>query len=189
MKDTLLALTDKQCPVDELLKHVKGHKCLDCGKCVFGYEGATQLSMILEDITAKKARSTDIQQMISLAELMRTQSMCEDGSELAGDVLAVLEKYADEFALHAAKKGCTAGVCRRFMSYHILPAECVGCGDCLDVCEDDAILGKAKFIHVIVQNECTQCGKCLEACEEGAVVVAGAEKPKCPPRPIPCRKK
>ena len=59
----------------------------------------------------------------------------------------------------------------------------------VDVCEDDAILGKNKFVHVIDQDECTLCGKCFEACEEGAIVWAGAEKPKCPKKPIPCKKR
>ncbi len=51
MNEKLLNLSEKQCPVDELLKYVRAHKCQDCGKCVFGYEGATQLELTLNDIT------------------------------------------------------------------------------------------------------------------------------------------
>lgn len=36
MNEKLLNLSEKQCPVDGLLSYVRGHKCLDCGKCVFG---------------------------------------------------------------------------------------------------------------------------------------------------------
>jgi NADH-quinone oxidoreductase subunit F len=59
----------------------------------------------------------------------------------------------------------------------------------MDACEDDAILGKKKFVHVIDQDECTICGKCMEACDEDAIVMAGAVKPRCPTKPIPCKKK
>ena len=75
------------------------------------------------------------------------------------------------------------------MTYHILPTKCVGCGECVDACEDEAILGKARFIHVIDQKACTQCGRCVSACEEGAIIMAGADKPRTPPRPIPIRKR
>lgn len=188
MNEMLLNLTEKQCPVNELLNYVKGHKCLDCGKCVFGYEGAAQLELTVGDITMKKSRSTDMEQLKKLCGFMVEQSLCEDGVELAKTVLAVLDKYADEFASHIAKKSCKAGVCKKFVTYHILPDLCIGCGECVDACEDDAIMGKKKFIHVIDQDECTQCGKCVSSCDEEAIVMAGAVKPRGPAKPVPCKR-
>lgn len=188
MNQMLLKLSGNQCPVDELYKYAKGHKCLDCGKCVFGYEGATQLELTLSDITMKKARSTDMTQLTKLCRLMTTQSMCEEGIELAETALAVFEQYSEEFAAHTAKKSCRAGVCKKFVTYHILADKCIGCGECIGACDDDAILGKKNFIHVIDQDECTQCGKCVKTCEEEAIVAAGAIKPRCPAKPIPCKR-
>lgn len=188
MKEKLLNLPENCCPVDELLKYVRGHKCLDCGKCTFGYEGAAQLELMLADITMKKSRSSDAEQIRKLCTLMKGQSLCEDGIELASIALEVLERHADDFAAHVAKRGCRAGVCKRFITYHILADKCIGCGECIDACEDDAIQGRKKFIHVIDQDECIQCGKCVEACEEEAIVAAGAVKPRCPAKPIPCRR-
>jgi NADH-quinone oxidoreductase subunit F len=72
------------------------------------------------------------------------------------------------------------------VTYHIIADLCTGCTDCVDACEDDAILGKKKFVHVIDQDECIQCGACMAACEEGAIVKAGAVKPKTPKKPVPC---
>lgn len=182
-------INEKQCVVDVLLNKVQSHPCKDCGKCVFGYEGITQLEMILKDITEKKAHSDDKALLMDLCSVMQNQSMCEDGKEIASVVLEGLNTYSDVFDEHIAKKQCRAGVCKKFMTVHILAGKCIGCGECLDVCEDDAILGKNKFVHVIDQDECTLCGKCFEVCEEGAIVWAGAEKPKCPKKPIPCKKR
>ncbi len=181
-------LNENQCVVDVLHNEVAAHKCNDCGKCVFGYEGITQLQMILKDITEKKGRSSDKALMEELSELMKTQSMCEAGEEIAEAVSAALSIYGDIFDEHISKKGCRAGVCKKFMTYHILADKCIGCGDCMDECEDDAILGKKKFVHVIEEDECTLCGKCMDACDEDAIVMAGADKPRCPKKPIPCKK-
>ena len=181
-------INEKQCPVDSLLKEVSGHKCKSCGKCVFGYEGVTQFEMLLQGITEKKGRSTDLPLMQELCGYMKTQSLCEDGVDIALAAEYAFENYQKDFEDHIGKRGCRAGVCRKFMTYHILPDLCTGCGDCMDECEDDAILGKRKFIHVIDQDECTQCGKCMEACDEDAIVLAGVDKPRCPKKPIPCKR-
>lgn len=181
-------LKEDQCPVDTLLKEVSGHPCKACGKCVYGYEGASQLEMILSSIIDKKGRSSDLALMKELCGLMKTQSMCDDGIELAGACELAFDTYQKDFEDHISKKACRAGVCKKFMTYHILPDKCIGCGDCIDACEDEAILGRKKFIHVIDQGECTQCGQCVDACEEEAIVLAGAVKPRCPVKPIPCRR-
>ncbi len=183
------ALKDTECSVDVLLNEVRKNECKTCGKCTFGYEGINQLEMILSDITEKKGRPGDLDLMTDLCQVMREQSLCEIGEEIAAAVLEAISMYRKDFEDHIGKKGCKAGVCKKYMTYHVLAAKCIGCGDCMDVCEDDAILGKKKFVHVIVQDECTQCGKCLEACEEEAIVTAGAIKPRCPAKPIPCKAK
>ena len=187
--ESIKNLNEKQCVVDVLLKEVQKHKCKDCGKCVFGYEGITQLEMILNDITEKKARADDKNLLIDLCTLMKTQSMCEDGAEIATAVLEGINTYSEVFDEHISKKSCQAGVCKKFMTVHIIAADCIGCGECIDVCDDDAIIGKKRFVHIIDNSECTLCGKCVEACDEGAIVYAGAIKPRCPKKPIPCKKR
>lgn len=187
--ERIKALKEDQCIVDVLLKEVAAHSCKDCGKCVFGYEGITQLEMILKDITEKKGRASDKALMEELCDYMKTQSLCEDGVDIAAAVLEALSTYGDIFDEHIAKKACRAGVCKKFMTYHVLASKCIGCNECVDVCEDDAILGRKRFVHVIDNKECSLCGACMEACEEGAIVMAGLEKPRCPKKPIPCKKK
>ena len=117
-----------------------------------------------------------------------TSAPCELGRIMARTVQEGIDLFGDELDRHVSKRSCPAGECKAFMTYHILVSRCTGCGDCLAACEEDAITGKDKFVHVIDQKACIQCGRCLEACGEGAVVMAGARKPKTPPRPIPCKR-
>ncbi|MEZ3467637.1 MAG: 4Fe-4S binding protein [Schaedlerella sp.] len=187
--EKIKSLKNTECIVDVLLKEVLANECRTCGKCVFGYEGITQLELILGDITVKKGKSTDLELLRELGEMMAGQSLCEKGEEIAQAVLEAVELYQSDFEDHIGKKGCRAGVCKKFMTYHILAEKCVGCGDCMDACDEDAILGKARFVHVIAQDECTQCGACMDACDEDAVVQAGAVKPRCPRKPVPCKKR
>ncbi len=178
-----------ECMVSLLLQEVKENDCKKCGKCVFGYEGVTQLEMALFDIAEKRGKSTDFDQMRALSLMMQSQSLCEIGEDLGATVMYAMDNHKEEFMEHISKKACRTGVCRKFMTYHILPDLCTGCTDCADVCDDDAIIGKKKFVHIIDQDECTQCGKCMEACDEDAIVTAGLKKPRTPKKPIPCTAK
>ncbi|MBQ9058263.1 MAG: 4Fe-4S binding protein [Atopobiaceae bacterium] len=176
MADALLSL------VDEL------RRATEC-TCTFGHEGAYQIFTILSDICKRKGHTEDVSLMRDLAPVLESQAICEEGRAIGRAVRQTLEHFAQEIEDHIGKKLCAAGSCRAFQTYHILVSKCIGCGDCLKACEDDAILGKPKFVHVVVQKNCTQCNKCLEVCPAGAVVTAGAQKPKTPPKPIPCKAK
>lgn len=160
----------------------------DC-TCTFGHEGGYQIVTILGDICSKKGKPGDLALLRDLAPVMQTQALCGEGRALAGAVLQALDLFGPEIEAHITKKSCPSGGCPAFKTYHILVSKCTGCGKCLKACEDGAILGKAKFVHVINQRKCIQCDLCRKACPEGAVVRAGAKKPKTPPRPIPCRRK
>lgn len=176
-----------QCMLEEILAVSAQYRVETCGKCVFGHEGSAQIQMVFNDIAMKKGKASDLDLLRELCQVMRTQTLCGIGKSLAELVLDVLEKFGGEILEHITKKNCLAGVCRKFMTYHILPEKCTGCNACADSCGEEAILGRRRFIHVIDQDECIQCGACVEACEEGAIVRAGSVKPRCPKKPIPCR--
>jgi NADH-quinone oxidoreductase subunit F len=163
-------------------------RATDC-TCTFGHEGGYQVVTILGDVCSKKGKPDDLALLRDLAPVMQAQALCGEGRALAGAVLQALDLFGPEIEAHITKKSCPSGGCPAFKTYHILVSKCTGCGKCLDACDDDAIMGKAKFVHVVDQRKCSQCGACLEACPEGAVVRAGAKKPKTPPRPIPVRRK
>ncbi len=186
--DYIRIFDETNCILAELNEIALGYTKETCGRCVFGFEGVTQISMILSDISQKRGKSKDIESLLNLCEVMKKQTLCEIDATLAITVTSALDNFRNEIEEHITKKVCKAAVCSKFVTYHILVDKCIGCTDCIDECEDDAILGKKKFIHVIDQEECTQCGACVGACDEGAIVKAGSIKPRCPQKPIPCKR-
>lgn len=186
--DFISIFGEEECILDKLAYIGERYLRESCGHCVFGYEGTSQINMILSDIINKKGKTDDIDLLLELCTMMKDQSICEVGVAAANTVLTSINNFRLEIEEHITKKNCKAGVCKKFVTYHILPDKCTGCNECQEYCDDDAILGKKRLIHVIDQDECTQCGKCVEACDEGAIVKAGRIKPKGPAKPIPCKR-
>ena len=179
----------KSCMADALLAIVQELRLATECTCTFGHEGGYQIATILKDICSKKGKPGDIALMRDLAPVMAVQALCDEGKAIGRAVTQVLDAFSDEIEAHITKKVCPAGSCRAFQTYHVLVSKCTGCGKCLKACADDAILGKPRFVHVIVQKNCVQCDKCRQVCPEKAIVRAGAKKPKTPPKPIPVRRK
>ncbi len=187
--DQIHIFNEKDCMLQRLKDVAARFQDESCGRCVFGYEGTTQINLILADFINKKGSLHDISRIKALAKQMKVHTVCEIGGVLASAVESALESFEDEIVGHISKKACQAMECSKFLTFHILASKCVGCTECIEACEDEAILGKKKFVHVIDQDECTQCGDCVESCDEGAIVMAGPVKPKCPSKPIPCKKR
>ena len=186
---TLRTYTAENCMCDALYTVVGELRMATECTCTFGHEGGYQLSTILGDACNKKGKPSDIALIRDLAPVMQKQAICAEGQAIGRVALQALDLFADEIEPHFTKKQCPTSGCAAFQTYHVLVSKCTGCGKCLKACDDDEIMGKAKFVHVINQRKCTQCGACLEACPEGAIVRAGAKKPKTPPKPIPVRRK
>lgn len=186
--DYIYIFNQDNCALDRLVSISSRYEEESCGSCVFGYEGVSQINMILSDIKQNRGRSDDMELLSNLCKMMKEQSVCEIGIAGANTVLTAFASFGQEIEDHITRKVCAAAVCDRFISYHILPKLCVACNECQDSCQYDAILGKERFIHVIDQKECVQCGDCLDACSYDAIVRAGAEKPRGPRRPIPYRR-
>lgn len=185
--DQVWVYNEEDCMLDQLYQRIQHHALMACGGCVMGYEGVFQIQTVLGDWIQKKGRAQDFALLTELGRQMQTQCMCQVGKSAAGTLLGALNLFQEELEAHVTKKTCKASVCKKFVTYHIDPDRCTGCMECLDVCEDEAILGKKRFIHVIDLEECTLCGKCLNVCDEEAIFTAGAIKPRGPKKPIPCK--
>lgn len=186
---TLRTYAAEDCMADALRKVVDELRLSDECTCTFGHEGAYQLSVILNDACSKRGKPADVALLRDLAPVMEAQAICGEGKAIGRVVRQALDLFGDEIEPHFSKRACPTFGCAAFKTYHILVSKCTGCGKCLKACDDGAIMGKPKFVHVIDQRKCTQCGACREVCDQKAVVLAGAKKPKTPPRPIPCKRK
>ncbi|MHC1631742.1 MAG: 4Fe-4S binding protein [Methanotrichaceae archaeon] len=47
--------------------------------------------------------------------------------------------------------------------------ECVGCGTCVEVCEQEAITLGDDEIAVVDPEKCTECGTCVDECPSEAI--------------------
>ena len=186
---TLRTYDQTCCMADALLTIINElRRSTEC-TCTFGHEGAYQLATIMGDVCGKRGKPGDMALMRDLAPVMESQAICGEGRALGSAVRQALELFGPEIEAHITKKTCAAGAWDAFKTYHILVSKCTGCGKCLKACDDRAIMGKPRFVHVIDQRKCSQCDRCRKVCPTHAVVRAGAKKPKTPPRPIPCRRK
>lgn len=55
--------------------------------------------------------------------------------------------------------------------YSICQNTCVGCGDCLEVCQDNAVVLPKPSYYRIEVSECTSCAECVPFCPHEAIQV------------------
>lgn len=53
------------------------------------------------------------------------------------------------------------------------PQVCTQCGECADVCPEEAIARSATGAYVVDVDRCTNCGVCVGACPEGVIFEHG----------------
>ena len=167
--DSVRVLGNGDCIVSETAALYRSAKELSCQKCVLCREGSWQLAAVLSDMTEGKAGREDIALIEDIGPLIAAGALCAFGKSMVSPVLSALTVCRDEVTEHLAAKSCAAGKCRGLLSYLIDPALCVGCGECLDICPEEAIEGEDGFIHMLDEKLCVRCGKCLPVCPEGAV--------------------
>ena len=178
----IAVLTETDCMVQKTVEQLTKYRQTSCGKCVFCREGLIQLEYMQKETAAARGKMDHLSLTREIGEAMITNTLCTVGQEAAKVALDACEKYADEYESHIKKNKCPAGVCSSFVRIYIDPQACQGCGECMDVCPQDCIEGKAKYIHMIDEFECTKCGKCIEACDNDAILQTAGKLPKLPDR-------
>jgi Pyruvate/2-oxoacid:ferredoxin oxidoreductase delta subunit len=142
-----------------------------CGKCTPCREGIRQMLAILTRITEGEGEMADLEQLETLAYVVKDASLCGLGQTAPNPVLSTLRYFRDEYVAHIEDKRCPAGVCRALIEYTILEDACTGCGLCRRKCPQEAISGGKKEVHVIDQEKCIKCGVCFDVCKFDAVTV------------------
>ncbi len=174
MEDVRAKADENHCAVQKSLVFVdeflSGPMCGKCFPCSMGsYETRIRLRKISEGGSAEE----DIAKIKGIADDMLVASMCKKGKDTAKYVLECLE--SNQFNEHISGV-CMSSECTSHVKYVIIPEKCTMCGDCRDVCKDNAIVGEKKkpfssgyLPFVIAQKRCTTCGECIKACTYEAI--------------------
>ena len=177
---SITVFTSSDCIVDACVQLYNDIYTASCGKCVLCRESTSQFKQIVTEMTTGKAKMTDLDMIKEMSEIISYGAYCPFGQGMTKPITSAMELFADEFEDHIKRKTCKCGKCYKAAElYYIDPDECIGCGDCIDACPEDAIEGKDGFIHMIDQDLCEQCGKCVSACDEGCIKTA-TKLPKLP---------
>lgn len=176
-----------KCPVFSAREIAEMGRTLSCGKGVFCRDGIAQLALILDGIVRNKARDGDRELLLDLCRNISLASDCAMSERVAVLIASSIEKHEDRWNDHLIRRQCPALICPGFISYHIAPDRCTGCGKCIPVCASHAIEGRDGYIHIIKDELCIRCGLCADACPADAVSLTGAggAAPRVPDEPVP----
>ncbi|MCC8163780.1 MAG: 4Fe-4S binding protein [Lachnospiraceae bacterium] len=178
----IAVLPSGECIVRDAQEQMTASRKQSCGKCVFCREGLLQLQFMQKEIAEGRGKMDYLDLTEEIGSAMTFSGMCTLGQTAPKLALSAVSSFREEYEGHIRKKKCSAGACFSAETYYIDPKLCTGCGYCSDVCPQDCIEGKAKYIHMIDTVDCGRCGKCLEACGDGAVVRTEGKLPKLPNR-------
>ena len=152
-----------------------------CGKCSPCRIGTKRCLEILTKITEGKGTMEDLEELKSLAEVIKSNSLCGLGQTAPNPILSTMASFYDEYLAHIQDKKCPAHVCKNLFQYKIIKEKCVGCGMCARNCPantiektDEVPAGRdpkmPMRIHLIHPENCVKCGLCMNNCRFGAII-------------------
>ena len=165
----LIVMDEDTCMVDIAKFFLEFTVDESCGKCTPCRIGTKRLYEILEKITKGQGTLEDLDEMETLCNYIKDNSLCGLGQTAPNPVLSTYKRFKDEYIAHVVDKKCPAGVCKDLLSITIVEDKCKGCTLCSRVCPVGAISGTVKNPHVIDQAKCIKCGACISGCKFGAI--------------------
>jgi len=141
-----------------------------CGKCTPCRVGTYRMLEIMDRIVEGKGEPEDLDRLQELGEWIRETALCALGKSAPNPILTTIRHFRDEYEAHVVEKRCPAGVCYSPGRYRIVEEECMLCGLCQDVCEDDAVR-ESREHYAIDAELCIGCGKCYAVCPAEAIVI------------------
>lgn len=181
MEDVRAKAEEKNCPVQKSKVFIEEFLAEPmCGKCFPCALGSYEADVRIRRIAGGTGSDEDIAGIKTIISNMLVMSRCKKGKDTAKFIKENLD--SNEFTGHLAGY-CSTNECTAHMKYIIIPEQCTMCGDCLDVCKDNAIIGEKRKPHLsgyqpfeIVQKRCTKCGECMKVCKYDAVRLVSARE-------------
>jgi len=161
----MVILDEENCIVDTAKYFLDFTQNESCGKCTMCRLGTKQMLDIIEDITRGEGKSTDLDLLITLAEDIKSGSLCGLGKTAPNPILTTTRYFRDEYEAHIIEKRCPGLVCKDLIAYFIDPQKCdKSCEACIGSCSAEAISTGKRRKKLIDQSKCIKCGVCVYAC-------------------------
>lgn len=167
----LVVMDETTCMVDVSRFFLEFTQRESCGKCTFCRIGTTRMLEMLTRICNGEGKEGDIEKLEELCLKIKTTSLCGLGQSAPNPVLTTITHFRDEYEAHIKEKRCPARVCKKLLTYTVIPDKCTGCTLCAKKCPTNAISGERKQVHIIDQKLCVKCGVCFEVCKFSAIEV------------------
>ncbi|MBF0188634.1 MAG: SLBB domain-containing protein [Magnetococcales bacterium] len=170
----LVVMDEKSCMVDIAKYFLEFTQLESCGKCTSCRVGTVRMREILTRICDGEGTMEDIDNLETLAEQIKSSSLCGLGQTAPNPVLTTLKYFRDEYIAHVKEQKCPAAVCKGLITHTIIQKDCTGCTLCKKYCPVDCIEGELKKPEtwVIDQEVCINCGMCVEVCAPDCILVA-----------------
>ena len=120
----MIVMDENTCMVDVARFFMSFIQSESCGKCVPCRMGTKQMLDILTRITRGKGNPDDIELLMSLAEGIKTGSLCGLGQTSPNPVITTLRYFKDEYDAHVNEHRCPACSCTELVEYYIDPLRC-----------------------------------------------------------------
>ena len=166
----MIVLDEDNCMVDVARFYMDFIVDESCGKCTPCRVGTQRLLEMLVAITEGKGTPELLEEMETLCEFIKADSLCGLGQTAPNPIQSTLKKFREEYDAHVVDKRCPAKVCKSLLNFVVDSELCKKCGQCAKVCPVDAItgvLGKVPFY--IDPDKCIKCGSCFATCRFGAI--------------------
>ncbi|MHC4396187.1 MAG: NAD(P)H-dependent oxidoreductase subunit E [Planctomycetota bacterium] len=165
----LVVLDDSDCMVDIARYFLEFTQNQSCGKCTFCRIGTRRMLDILERFCEGEGKTGDIEELESLAHMVKKASLCGLGKTAPNPVLSTIKYFRDEYEAHIEKR-CPVGKCKSLITYSVSD-DCIGCTLCAQHCPADAIEMVPYQKHEINTEKCICCNTCRNICPVDAIKV------------------
>ncbi|MGS0972660.1 MAG: NADH-quinone oxidoreductase subunit NuoF [Candidatus Izemoplasmataceae bacterium] len=165
----MVVIDEDSCMVDICRFYLDFTVDESCGKCTPCREGTKKMLEMLNIISSGHGTLETIDQLETLAKMVKSSSLCGLGQAAPNPILSMLDHFRDEFEAHVVDKTCPGGVCKALINFFITD-KCIGCTKCAQNCPVDCISGTIKQLHTIDQSACIKCGACQNVCPVDAII-------------------
>ena len=176
----MVVMDEDTCMIDTAKFFVGFMQKESCGKCIPCREGTRRMTEIMENVTRRPVKESGhetlerfkgVMQLESLADVIKSTSLCGLGKTAPNPLLSTLKWFRDEYEEHIFDRKCRANVCHDLRTFYIDVDKCTGCTACESKCPVTAIFGTPRNPYFIIEEKCIGCGICYDVCRFSAIFI------------------